>query len=330
MNKMNSILNLYIHIELLKNVDNKNSKIIKEQYYENYYDSFIKRLFIIFTNNNLRYQQLIDYEYKFIINLQNYQNNYNVSKYLKIIDDLNKSYKLKHQLGIPTNFNILITSYSWNMNKIDGNLKIPKSSLLYLYLNLYDLNYQILNKEKIIKWLGHYGSIEIEYLNINIKLLPIQFMILELFDNDNIKIPINNILNLTHNINYNTEFIKQIINSLIIGNLLLIKNEYIILNTEPTFQHNYIELFHKNYNIQNSNMNINLNIYIFSEKEIICSNIINILNNNPLHKNMLYHLIKTKIKQFIITNELFDICINFLIEKDYIKINNNIYEKIMY
>ena len=45
---------------------------------------------------------------------------------------------------------------------------------------------------------------------------------------------------------------------------------------------------------------------------------------------MLYHLIKTKIKQFIITNELFDICINFLIEKDYIKINNNIYEIIMY
>jgi hypothetical protein len=328
-NKINKILNLYIHIELLKNTDNK--KITNEQYYENYYESFIKRLFVIFTNNNLKYQQLIEYEYKFIIYLQNYQNNYNVSKYLKIIDDLNKSYKMKTELAIPNNFNILITSYSWNINKIDGNIKIPNSSLLYPYLNLYNINYHILNiKQKIIIWFGHYGYIDIEYLNINIKLLPVQFIILELFDNDNIKIPVNNILNLTCNINYNINFKKQIINSLIIGNLLLIKNEYIILNTEPTFETNYIELFHKNYNIQNSILDINLNIYVYSEKEIICSNISNILNNNPLHKTILYHLLKTKIKQFIVTNKLFDMAINYLIEKDYIKINNDIYEKLMY
>jgi hypothetical protein len=52
------------------------------------------------------------------------------------------------------------------------------------YLKYYELYYvEKYKKERILNWFPHFGEINITYLDKNFKMLPIQFMIVEMFTN---------------------------------------------------------------------------------------------------------------------------------------------------
>ena len=325
---INIIYNKYLneYIDYIDNLIINNSNLVilslnwafsfsnKTTFIDLYYKKLLKRLIIFYNTNNLYLYK----EEQYIIELGKYYNN--INKLIRLIKDI----KYLNYNNINENIKILIITNSWNLNPSLDNF-IINNSLLNNYLIPYEEKYN-----KNIIWLPHYGEINIIYLNIRIKMLPIQFIIFELFTISS-EIILNDIINHKILLNYDIKFKKNIINSLIISKLLLINNNNIILNKQPTFQTDLIDIFINNLNYLEIKENINNNKILelsFSYKEIICSNINSILKLNNLNYNSLLINIQNTIKLFTINDNIFQDAINYMINMDYITINNDIYIKI--
>ena len=116
---------------------------------------------------------------------------------------------------------------------------------------------------------------DITYNNKNIKLLPIQFIILELFNNqENISFDIINNLNILSN--YTLSLKNRIIQSLIDSNLLYKDNNNLILNNNTNFETNLIDIY---MNISNNNI-IYKNNLVLSREDITKTNINHILKTD--------------------------------------------------
>ena len=224
-------------------------------------------------------------------------------------------------------YNILIISYVWKLNYITI---INYEGLLSNYLKKYEVKYLKNMKNKIISWLPHYGKIIITYLNIDIVMLPIQFMILELFDKNN-SIKIEDILNLSLISNYDDKLKNDIINSLINSKIILNNNSYLILNEKPNFKTNLIEIFFdiSNYNYINL-AESNKDSLQYTHNEIIETNINSILKLEDLDYEELFNILIKKITIFTITEELLNETLKKMITKDLIEKNDKKYKKIYY
>ena len=270
-------------------------------------------------------------EYKLIDYLCHPFGNSNVYKLRKIIDDIKVSMKYYYKFC-----NILITSYSvWDINHNEGHIDYD---ILKLYENtqltkiMKDINklYVYDNMNKILNWFPHFGEVNITYLNQEIKMLPIQFMVLEIFDEKD-EININDIINSKLLSKYNTKFRMDIINSLISSNILIIKNNILKLGTN---------------NINNDLINIFLNIsdysiiveqkrmddFVHSRIDIVNANINHILKREQIEKNQLFNKVKNNITLFELDKEIFNKSIDYLEKRDYIQIDhdNDIFQKLNY
>ena len=291
----NHIKNILIYVNYLSNID---------IFIDKYYNKLIKRLMNMY--NNIKYYY-IEYD---IINKLTYKNTYKLNKIIKDVI-----------LSNSINNNILLVSYIWNLN--NTTVDNYKGNLKY-YID----NINIENKNCII--LPHYGEIIIEYLNLQLIMLPIQYMILELFENND-KIAINdkNILNIIDN--YDNKFKNDLINSLIISNIIINNNSYLMLNNNSNnINTNLIKCFYEyassNYYINNENIICNN----FTHIEILEANINSVLKIENLNYNILFNKIKDKIKMFDVSNTLFNDTLNKMINKDIISLNDNLYSKIFY
>ena len=162
-------------------------------------------------------------------------------------------------------------------------------------------------------------------------MLPIQFMILELFiDAD--ELLFSNVFDANFMKNYSIKFKNDIISSLILSGVLNKINEYLILTKESNaviFKDNLIDLFFSESQfIQEKNQDE----LIYSYKDIISSNINHLLKINPLTYSNLYDKIKNTITVFVVNEEIFKITLQHMIEADYIIYNSLtlMYEKIYY
>ena len=130
--------------------------------------------------------------------------------------------------------------------------------------------------------------------------------------------------------NYTHKFINDIINSLVSSKLLKVSNDYLILTKEATFNTNPIDVF---FNISDyadiweQNRKDEL---VLSRQEIICANINQLLKNKPLSKSELFETICNLVNVFEVDNNIFDKSIDYMCKMDYIKLNNDLYEKIVY
>ena len=161
-------------------------------------------------------------------------------------------------------------------------------------------------------------------------MLPIQYMILELFENNN-EIEINNINILNLLDNYDIKFKNNLINSLISSNILINKNSFLILNNNcNNININLINSFYE-YTLSNYNyINTDILIFQYTNIEILETNINSILKIESLNYDTLFNKVKDKIKIFNTTKILFDKTLNEMINKDLIEMNNNIYSKLFY
>ena len=301
-----------------------------------YYELLLKRLMYNFINynNNINYYN----NEKYIVNCILLYN-INIKKYLykinKILNDFDNS--VKNNLLFNNNkLNILTISYNcWDINQNEGliDFNILKNNInsnLCKELLEYDIFYKIQNNcKKNIYWFPHFGSIDITFNNKNIKLLPIQFMILELFDN-NIQNNYDDIINNFIFTNYSKKFKDDILSSLIISKLLINNNKILSITTNDDFETDLINIF-----FTTSDYAIiweeKRQLEFISEKEdIIKTNINELVKQLKLNKIELFNKLKDKIKLFDINMEQYEKCLNYMIKFNYINIVDDIIYKICY
>ena len=325
-NEKSIIYNKYIILlTIILNIDDKD--IILEIHYA----LLINKLF---NNYNKKYfLELLVYEKNIFNNIINkkFKDNKSTNTFIKLINDLSLSYKINSNFlnnNILNNINIIITSYENPIinhdegyiqnNVINNNYQID--NILTNYNNNYE---RINNNSKHLLWYLHYGEINITYNNINIKMLPIHFIILELFTNVD-QILFDEINNLNIFLNYSSELKFKIIQSLIDSNLLYINNNYLVLNQNSNFDSNLIEIYLNTTNYKNI---ININELNISREDITKSNIMHILKTQNLSYSDLFSISLLKIKVFKLTKEIFNKVLDYLIKMDYIIYSDNLYIK---
>jgi hypothetical protein len=317
----------------------------------NKYKEFLtKRLLFNYSKFYPHFPELIDYitiEEKIFNSIKTKFHNKSIYKIGKMIDDIRnsiihnielKNYEIINDKFLDNINNICIVNLSyeiWNINYSDyiiGNKILNDykntSNILIQYIlkynNIYSSEY---DNKRFLNWYLHYGEVDITYLNQNLIMLPIQYMVLEMFTNQN-EISLDIIYSSYFFENYPTQFKKDIINSLIRSKLFNIKNNNLILATNGIFVQNLVMLFtHESEFMSNKK----LEELALTHNDIVISNINHILKINSLAYDELFDVIKNKIIVFNMDKKIFETAINYMIDKDYIILNkNNLYEKIYY
>jgi len=289
-----------------------------------YYELLIKRILSEQTNI---------YNEKTIIDIFNiYFDKKILFKINKVINDVIIShtnlnyYKTKYNIN---NFNTMTTSYSnWNINYNEGFVKfknnINSNSELYTRIIHYQTYYNTIYDDKnTLIWLLHFGEVKIKYNNIIIILLPIQLLVLELFNNNNF-LSIDDIKSQYFFENYSDKFKNNIILSLINAQILTnIKNIYTLnLISVDT---NLIEIYINITKITELEKPITskLNNLAYSPQDITRCFINKYVKVKSYDKNELYNLIKDN-KYFELTDEIFNKALDIMIKLDYVIVNDNI------
>jgi len=302
---------------------------IKDVFLNKYHELLIKRLLSREIN--------INNEITVLNTLKLYFNHNIVNKINKVLNDYIVStqdldfYNNKYNIQ---NINILTTSYlNWNINYNEGyvNSLTECKNTSNNDLKSYIINYQeyynkiYIDKRKL-QWLLQYGEINITYNNINITLLPIQLLVLELF-NDNISLLINDILSQEFFDNYSNKFKNNIINSLLNSKILKLENDKVYLSESNDIETNliniscdYIQDIRESFIDELAN----------SREDIIKCIINHYIKIKPINKEELYLLVENDIKYFKLTQDLFDKAINYLLKFDYLEIKDNKINQCLY
>lgn len=261
---------------------------------------------------------------KYVMKLNKVYNDVIVSK--QNIFEYETKYNLYH-------FNTITTSYAnWNINYNEGYVSISNSVPSYHELMSYISHYQIYynkiyNDMRKLIWLLQYGEVNIIYNSQEIKLLPIQLLVLELFNFKDI-ISMNEIKLSSFFNNYSVKFKEDIIQSLVNGNILDKNiNDMFKLSTTNNINSNLIDVY----------LNNNICVVVFDEVELAHTQIDiikSVINHHvkvtPKTKQELYSLIQNDIKQFKVTETLYEDALSVMIKMDYIINESDTYIKCIY
>lgn len=263
-------------------------------------------------------------------------------KLLKCIEDYDNTIKelyiyCKNNEDIKMNQKMITTSYdSWNIDFNNGYISshlfdvTDNRNKLLKYMDEYSKYYksEINNKKKLV-WLVHFGEIEIQYLTYEIKLFPIQLLILELVETSD-PLTIEKLKNIYLFQNYQNEYLDNIIKSLEICGILKNINNKLQLS-DTVFETNLIQVY---YNCVNNLVRIDTNDIqnelAHSRREIICTLINHLLKKGDKNYNDLFKLINSEIKLFQLEENLLNNALEYMINQDYISKINDEYKKIYY
>ena len=330
----NKANNIYIIIS--SNIKNKDI----------FYKLMEKKMLERLLYQNISLEEKLKREKIFFNELQKYHNINELSRYKTIINDFTNN---THIINSECNRHIYVmTENMWNLN-VDNGYAIcsnpndnpdygPKTrGVLAQYCfdveNIYYLEHNI---DKLLYHLD-IGYIDITIKNnkgrINVRMLPIQLSCFELFGNDKIYTDNELIVLLKKSmISYKDIFIQKVIQSLINGKLLFIKNGKYYENKDfNNCNYNFINEFSKLNNTQSKIIKKITDEITYSRIDIINANINSLLKLSNKSKQDLYEMCKKNINLFEMNIKLFNTSIKCMIDKDYIKLNENgTFSKLLY
>jgi len=294
-----NLLNIILNINNKDNIINNHYRLLTDKLFNNY--DITKPIYDLLEKER--------YIFNFIKN----------NKINRLINDIETSYNYNLKYN---NINVIITSYEiCNINYNEGYVSsdLLSNSLLTSYNKYYT---ECNNGNKSLVWYLHYGEMDITYNNINIKLLPIQYMILELFNEKN-EIPIDSLKILS---NYTLSSKNKIIKSLVDSNIVFMNNNKLTLNNNTNFETDLIQVYT---NISNYNMTCSSD-FILDKLDITKTNINHILKTKTLFYDELYSITSNNIKIFKLNKIIFNKAIDYLIKMDYIIFENDKYVKLFF
>ena len=315
-----------------------------DSFINSYYDLLIKRLVNRLSLNPCEFDEYINIEKYNVSLITKIRNNTFTYKLEKVINDTFVSYYENRNFNnqcnklLKTNISVLTTSYNiWSHNQTEGLFGSNIIDLISLtelgkYLKYYELYYvEKYKKEKILNWFPHFGEINITYLDKNFKMLPIQFMIVEMFTNID-EININEIIKSKILLNYSEKFKMDIINSIIISGLLSIKEESVLISKKLNItNYDLIDVFMNTSEYPNIWEQMKETELAHSREDITNCVINHILKTTSKSKSELFEMTKKDILVFKLNEEIFDKSLKYLIEMDYIILNEkNLYENCLF
>jgi hypothetical protein len=332
-------------VELINNfiMSKTNNEILRSLYYrignnlknkDEFINGISQKLMerIIYTNID----ETIEIQHLHTIINEFLNENKLIYKYKTIFEDFIYSKKFKKD-----NMNLIVTSLDvWNINHKGGysnNIYNYGIFSTILCNNIFNYNTQQTSEliSKKLNIYSHIGYVDINIGNTNLIILPAHMYVLEQFET------INHIINydiLFSNVkknmdNYNNNIITKIINSLVIGNIITIINNNVQLNLN--LMHidfiNVIDIFH-NMTAYTEIIKQEMQIELALERiDIINANINHFIKlDENLTLNQLFDIIKSNIKIFSVSKELFDKSIDKMISNEYIEIKDDIVHKLLY
>lgn len=329
-NKEKDVIKLITFMNEVKN---------KDIFIMNYYKNLIKRLMEKISEIK-KAKEYIDIErniYNFLKTKFSIELVYKINKVITDTEasfdnniDFNKLYCSENIMTvITTSFN------NWDVNQTEGVLSSKaidkiKNTQLGNYLNIYNKYYESrYSNKRILNWFPHFGEINITFLKKEIIMLPIQFMVLEMFNDVN-KIPIKDIIVASFFSNYTTKFTNDIISSLVLSGLFKVIDNNIILTSNDSFNTNLIEVFFSNSDYANIWEQQRKDELVMSREEIICANINHQIKIKPMTKDQLFKSLVQNINVFELDEPTFNKSFDYMCKSDYIKFNGNTFEKIIY
>ena len=325
----------------IKNVKNQ------DVFIQNYYQLLIKRLMnkIIENPTPEDFMKYIALEEKITELLKIQFGLKQVYKITKVIIDIKTSYNDNTEFNKLVSMNVyntITTSYAnWDVNMNEGMVHskmlqnpLLKDNTIAKYMRNYEKYYNMrYNNKRNINWYPHYGEVSVTYLNQKLLMLPIQFMIVEMFAKED-SINIDSIKKLSFLSNYTSKFVNDIIGSLVIGNMFKIQNiqdiPHLTIMTHDTIAPNLIQVFFNTSDYAEVWEQKRQDELAHSRHDIVCSNINHILKITGLSKKVLFEQVKKNITIFELEDNVYEKALEYLILRDYIKLNNDIYEKIFY
>lgn len=238
--------------------------------------------------------------------------------------------------GFVNNMIVITTSLNnWDVNQNEGlvNSKMIESirnTQLGKYLRNYQKYYELryCNK-RIINWFPHFGEVNITYLGKEIKMLPIQFMVLEMFNDVN-RQPVKDVMASQFFSNYTSKFTNDIIGSLVSSGLFKMNNDSMVLTSSDNFNTNLIEVFFNTSDYANIWEQRRKDELALSREEIVCANINQQVKTQPMTKTQLFDSLVKVIEVFELDELIFNKALEHMCEMDYVKFNGESYEKIIY
>lgn len=369
LNKLGKLIEFYKQIENLLNknsnkeiIDKKISSLISD---ESIFDKIIEHInkdkchnILMYCSNIKNKDKFVDkYNQKLILrimnnlNMEQVNNEKEVLKLLEdkmgqkllfktkkiiydteqTINDFNNFSNLSEPEDWMKNSNIITTSYgNWDvvhegiLDINETNFNSNMMNLLKMYDIFYNKRYE--NRRKLC-WLPHYGEITFLYNNNEYKMMPIQFMILEYLQKN--KINKNVLLEIDILKNYNHQFRKSVIASLISGGIIKNDKDMLILNSESTVK-NYIEFFFNTSNYGNIWEEKRQLEFVHTREDILMANINHLIKINSIKKEVLFDKLKEIINVFDVEEEMFNKILDKMKERDYLKIENGDIEKLFY
>ena len=312
---------------LINRLLHKPNIYIERKYYEVLYNIFGDKL--LYKTNKI----LTDIEYTIE----------DKGNFIKLSDNIKKENKIfqdsvGYNYNIVTVMNVVTSSYNnWDINYSEGiipdnfvkkyNNDYILLNMMYVYSEFYKLRYK--NKRKL-NWYPHFGEIIFDFNEIEFKMLPIQFILLEHIYKVTI-ISKNELINFQIFSGYNEHFKKSIVSSLLLGGIIILEDSNIKINSDISkITTNYIDLFFTSsgyadiWNIRREKE------LILSREEVLSSWINHFLKKESLEKIELMSKIKKSMNLFEFNIDFLDNVINDMITKDYIKYNKEKLEKIIY
>ena len=282
-----------------------------------YYESFCQRVFC---------DKVHEYDTLFIKIYVN-KNNIWYNKIKKIIDDK----KLCKQNILYTSMNSLPINYNdfVKLESLHSMNMYESLQSTYIY-EICKTNEKLIisNKFQEMCVLLHYGEIKIDYNDKEIILLPIQYVILELFHNIN-ELDINIIMNKEFFSHYSEKFKKDIIMSFQNSGLFKIKDNKLKLSKSIKTDINLIEIFLSN----NEYFNVSKVIeeeFVHDRIDIVKTLINHNIKLKPLSYQDLYNTCVLQNKVFTLEDDIFKKAVDYMIEHDYIELKENLYHKLFY
>ena len=284
-----------------------------QQFIELYYDYLIKRCLnsikyegfniekIIVNQLDSKFGKKLTYKLNLVIN--DYINNNQQNKvYVGSYD----AYPINYSVGYISN-----TTIETRLGKI---------------INNYENDYLINKPNRKLNWYLHYGEIEVTYLDKQLKLLPIQLLILEHIEIEEL-ITIEKLFTLKILSNYTKEYINNLVQSIVAPGLVKNINHKLSITTDKDdiYETDLIDIFFNNLNYKPIKKE-----FVHSKKDIINATINHYLKKSQLNKLSLYNKIKDDISLFEVKMTDYDESLDYMIKMDYIKLDNGLYEKLLF
>ena len=231
--------------------------------------------------------------------------------------------------------NLVTTSYNWDFNQAEGfyNAGDDKQKVfqgeIFKLMSVYDCFYKqkYVDRRKI-NWYLHFGEIVFEYKNVEYKMMPLQFMVIEYIMRFK-TVTKNELLSLNIFQNYNDEFKQSIIASLILGGILKLNGEEISMGKTPITV-DYIKLFFSTTNYDSIWEKKRQDQFTLSREDILKTNINHYVKTAPMAKDDLFKTISEKLTIFTPDINMFEDVLHKMVNNDYISVEKGVVTKLLY